>query len=117
MFILGRGRLMMSRFLAIIVQVLRRRRDAQTVEKLRGDIMRTEDPTVTAATLTEQIEKRGEHGWIEPLIEAMGTWMLMQLGDMASLLEVILKYVPNHMNPHDSAHNLALHRPARSEKI
>lgn len=55
--------------------------------------MRTEDPTVTAYTLTEQIEKRGAHGWIEPLIDAQGTWMLLQLGDAANLLEVILKYV------------------------
>lgn len=53
--------------------------------------MRIEDPTVTAHTLTEQIEKRGAHGWIEPLIDALGTWMLLQLGDAANLLEVILK--------------------------
>ena len=48
---------------------------------------------VTALTLIEQIEKRGEHGWIEPLVEDMGAWMLLQLGDVANLLEVVLKYV------------------------
>lgn len=54
--------------------------------------MRTEDSVKTALTLTEQIEKRGEQGWIEPLIEDMGPWMLLQLGDLANLLEVVLKY-------------------------
>ena len=49
---------------------------------------------VTALTLMEQIEKRGQHGWIEPLVEDMGAWMLLQLGDVANLLEVVLKYIP-----------------------
>ncbi len=48
---------------------------------------------VTALTLMEQIEKRGQHGWIEPLVEDMGSWMLLQLGDVANLLEVVLKYI------------------------
>lgn len=60
---------------------------------LRKEVMRTEDSMVTALTLIEQIEKRGEHGWIEPLIEDMGAWMLLQLGDVANLLEVVLKYI------------------------
>lgn len=48
---------------------------------------------VTALTLIEQIEKQGAHGWIEPLIGDMGSWVLLQLADVATLLEVILKYV------------------------
>ena len=82
--------------LGIIVQVLRRRLHKQTVEGLREKIMRTEDSALTALTLSEQIEKRGEHGWIEPLIEEMGPWLLLQLGDLANLLEVVLKYVSVH---------------------
>lgn len=77
--------------LIIIVQVLRRRLRPPTVERLREHVMRTEDSVITALTLIEQIEKRGEHGWIEPLITEMGPWLLLQLGDMANLLEVILK--------------------------
>ena len=53
--------------------------------------MRTEDSLVTALNLSEQIEKRGDHGWMEPLIEEMGPWLLLQLGDMANFLEVVLK--------------------------
>ena len=63
------------------------------MRRLREEVKRTEDSTVTALTLIEQIEKRGEHGWIEPLVEDMGDWMLLQLGDVANLLEVMLKYV------------------------
>lgn len=73
------------------MQVLRRRLHTPTVERLREHIIRTEDSVLTALTLTEQIEKRGEHAWIEPLIKEMGPWMLLQLGDMANLLEVVLK--------------------------
>ena len=78
------------------MQVLRRRYRVQTIGRLREDVIRAEDPTVTALTLIEQIEKRGAHGWIEPLIEDMGEWLLIQLGDVANLLEVMLKYVSNH---------------------
>ena len=46
----------------------------------------------TAHTLTEQIEKRGAQSWVDPLIEDMGEWLLIQLGDMANLMEVMLKY-------------------------
>ena len=53
--------------------------------------MRTENSMTTAHTLSEQIEKRGAQSWIDPLIEDMGEWLLVQLGDMANLLEVLLK--------------------------
>ena len=96
--IINQPRLMKTRtltilqLLAIIVQVLRRRLQTPNVDGLREKVMRTEDTLTTALTLTEQIEKRGEQGWIEPLIEDMGPWMLLQLGDLANLLEVVLKY-------------------------
>lgn len=77
--------------LALIGQVLRRRFEKPSVENLRQAIIRTEDPSSTAHTLTEQIEKRGAQSWIDPLIEDMGEWLLLQLGDMANLLEVLLK--------------------------
>lgn len=57
--------------------------------------MRTEDSLTTAHTLTEQVEKRGAQSWIDPLIEDMGEWLLLQLGDVANLLEVLLKWVIN----------------------
>jgi len=77
--------------LALIGQVLRRRFEKPSIEKLRQDIMRVEDPSYTAHALPEQIEKRGAQSWIEPLIEDMGEWLLLQLGDTANLLEVLLK--------------------------
>lgn len=77
--------------LALIGQVLRRRFESPSVDKLRQEIKRTEDSMSTAHTLTEQIEKKGAQSWIDPLIEEMGEWLLLQLGDMANLLEVLLK--------------------------
>ncbi|KAL9130871.1 MAG: hypothetical protein Q9175_006917 [Cornicularia normoerica] len=79
--------------LAAVVQVLRRRLNGPTVESLRADMKHTEDSGVTASTISEQIQKRGEHAWIEPMIEDMGPWLLLQLGDMANLLEVILNWL------------------------
>ena len=58
-------------------------------------IERAEDWVLTALTIGEQIKKRGEHGWMEPLIEEMGPWLMIQLADLSNLLEVILKYVPD----------------------
>ena len=85
--------------LALIAQVLRRRFEKPSVEKLRQDLARVEDSMTTAYTLSEQVEKRGAQSWVEPLIEDMGEWLLLQLGDMANLLEVMLKQVthtPRH---------------------
>ena len=50
-----------------------------------------------ALTLTEQIEKWGAKGWVEPMIEELGPWLLLQLGDVANLLEELLKYVFIHV--------------------
>ncbi|KAL8669396.1 MAG: hypothetical protein Q9168_006008 [Polycauliona sp. 1 TL-2023] len=84
------GLLSIAACLTLVAQVLRRRFEKPSVEKLRQDITRTEDSLSTARTLSEQIEKRGAHGWIDPLIEDMGEWLLLQLGDMANLLEILL---------------------------
>ena len=73
--------------------MLRRRFEKPSVEKLRQDLARVEDSMTTAHTLSEQVEKRGAQSWVEPLIEDMGEWLLLQLGDMANLFEVMLKQV------------------------
>ena len=70
---------------------MRRRFEKPSVGKLRQDLERIEDSMETAHTLSEQVEKRGAQSWVDPLIEDMGEWLLLQLGDMANLLEVLLK--------------------------
>ena len=82
----------------MVIQVLRRRLHPSTVDGVRKDLARTEDSVLTALTIGELIEKNGEHRWIEPLIEEMGPWLMIQLADLSNLLEVILKYVP-HLLP------------------
>ncbi|KAI4284820.1 MAG: hypothetical protein L6R38_001156 [Xanthoria sp. 2 TBL-2021] len=46
---------------------------------------------VYGALCAAAIEKRGAQIWVDPLIEVMGEWLLLQLGDMANLLEILLK--------------------------
>ncbi|KAI4263525.1 MAG: hypothetical protein L6R42_001331 [Xanthoria sp. 1 TBL-2021] len=86
------GALCAAACLALVAQVLRRRFEKPSVEKLRQDVTRIEDSLSTAHTLSEQIEKRGAQSWVDPLIEVMGEWLLLQLGDMANLLEILLNF-------------------------
>lgn len=61
------------------------------IEDLRRDIIRTEDINETALTLAEFIEKEGDQRWVDPLIEQVGPWLLVQLSDLANLMEVLRK--------------------------
>jgi hypothetical protein len=45
----------------------------------------------TALTLSEFIEKRGDQHWVDPLIEDVGPWMMVQLADLADLMETLRK--------------------------
>jgi hypothetical protein len=72
--------------------LIQRKIAAPNIEDLRADIKRTEDVTETALSLSEFIQKKGDTEWIDPLIETLGPWALVQLSDLASLMEVIRKY-------------------------
>jgi hypothetical protein len=41
--------------------------------------------------LAEFIEKEGDQRWVDPLIERVGPWLLVQLSDLANLMEVLRK--------------------------
>jgi hypothetical protein len=43
--------------------------------------------------LSELIEQHGAHGWVDPLIEKAGPTILLQLEDLANLMEILKKYV------------------------
>lgn len=55
--------------------------------------MRTEDINETARSIAEFIEKEGDQRWADPLIEQVGPWLLVQLSDLANLMEVLRKRV------------------------
>ena len=45
-----------------------------------------------AFQLGELIDKHGRDGWLDPLVEKLGPYIQLQLGDVANLLEVLAKY-------------------------
>jgi hypothetical protein len=45
----------------------------------------------TALSLAEFIEKKGDEQWLDPLIEEIGPWLLIQLSDLANLMEILRK--------------------------
>ena len=75
----------------MIYFILHRRIHAPTIDDLREDIKRTEDLESTALTLSEFIEKKGDQNWVDPLIEDLGPWLMVQLADLANLMETSRK--------------------------
>lgn len=71
--------------------LIHRKLAAPTIDDLRKDLERTEDATKTALTLSEFIQKKGEKDWLDPLVEKIGPWALVQLSDLANFMEVLLK--------------------------
>jgi hypothetical protein len=71
--------------------IVHRKVHPPNIEDLRRDIIRTEDINKTALTLAEFIEKEGDQRWVDPLIEQVGPWLLVQLSDLANLMEVLRK--------------------------
>ncbi|KAL9009748.1 MAG: hypothetical protein Q9173_005247, partial [Seirophora scorigena] len=74
--------------LALIAVVLQRRLYPPTLEDVREDIIRSEDAGRTALNLTQLIEQYGAHGWVEVLRQDLGPWFLLQLEDIANVLEI-----------------------------
>ena len=45
----------------------------------------------TATRFSEMIDKHGRNDWLEPLMEELGPFVQLQLGDIANMLEVFEK--------------------------
>ncbi len=43
----------------------------------------------------EMIDKHGREQWLGPLIDELGPYVQLQLNDLANLLEVLAKLVPD----------------------
>ena len=54
-------------------------------------MQRALDSRNTATRLSELIDKHGRNDWLEPLMENLGPFAQLQLGDMANMLEVFEK--------------------------
>ncbi|KAI9820582.1 MAG: hypothetical protein M1827_004951 [Pycnora praestabilis] len=84
--------LLRGAFLVGLALVIHRRLRPPSIEDLRRDIAATEDMAVTALTLTDYIAKRGDANWVNPLVEELGPWILLQIGDVANGLEVLRNF-------------------------
>ena len=75
----------------IIYIVLKNRFAPTSVESLRESMQRALDSRNTATRFSELIDKHGRNDWLEPLMESLGPFAQLQLGDMANMLEVFEK--------------------------
>ncbi len=71
--------------------MIRRRLKAPSIEDIRKDLKRVEDMTETAMTLSEFIEKNGDQRWADSLINDLGPWLMIQLADLADIMETVRK--------------------------
>lgn len=56
-------------------------------------MQRARDNQGTAYKFGELIDKHGGEKWLEPLIDELGPYIQLQLGDIANMLEVFNKSV------------------------
>jgi hypothetical protein len=81
----------MKQLAAIVYFILHRHFYTPSIDDLRNDIKRVEDLTETAMTLSEFIEKKGDRAWVDSLLQDVGPWMMIQLADLANLMETLRK--------------------------
>lgn len=78
--------------------VLSRRLNPDSIEDMRENIKRTEDTKRTARNITELVNQHGAEGWLEFLVSNTGPTLMLQLEDMADLLERLTKYANPHLS-------------------
>ncbi len=71
--------------------MLKNRYFPNSAESLRESMRRAVDSSSSASRFGELIDKHGRHDWLEPLMEDLGPYVQLQLGDMANMLEVFSK--------------------------
>lgn len=77
----------------VIYKVLKNRYYPASSASLQESIQRAHNRQSTAYKFGELIDRHGGDSWIEPLIDDLGPFVQLQLGDMANLLEVLTKSV------------------------
>lgn len=77
----------------VIYKVLKNRYYPASSASLQESVQRAHDRQSTAYKFGELIDRHGGDNWIEPLIDDLGPFVQLQLGDMANLLEVLTKSV------------------------
>lgn len=76
----------------IIYFVIKNRFYPTSVESIRDSMQRAQDSRSSAYELSELIDKHGRTDWLEPLIDNLGPYLQLQLGDIANMLEVFSNF-------------------------
>ncbi|KAF6226057.1 hypothetical protein HO173_012547 [Letharia columbiana] len=76
----------------IIYIVVMNRYYPTTVESLRKSQRRAFDSSVSANMFSELIDKHGRNDWLDPVMDSLGPYVQLQLGDMANMLEVFSNF-------------------------
>ena len=71
--------------------VVKRRYYHPTIDELRRDLERSEDPKSTALNIPQLIEQYGAQGWVDQFVQKAGPSVLCSLEDLANFLEVLRK--------------------------
>ena len=90
--------LILVQWLYIIYIVLKNRFYPSSVEDLKASVRRSKGHESTALQFGELVEKHGRENWIEPLVDELGPYLQLQLNDLANMLEVLAKSVPNRLH-------------------
>ena len=61
------------------------------IQSLQDSMQRALDDKAKAYRISELIDKHGRKSWLEPLIDDLGPYVLLQVGDLANLLETFDK--------------------------
>ncbi|KAI9731937.1 MAG: hypothetical protein M1834_004388 [Cirrosporium novae-zelandiae] len=89
----------------IIYIVIRNRIYHASIEDTKESLKRALDRRQTALHFGEVVDKHGRDGWLEPLLEELGPYIQLQVGDFANLLEVLANFY-NWRSPKNTAYTL-----------
>ena len=76
----------------VLYHVLSNRSWSHSVQQVQAAAKRALDRESTAFQIGELIDRHGSEDWLDPLIQEVGPFVQLQLGDMANLLEVLQNF-------------------------
>ena len=79
-------------YLYVLYFVLKNRFRPSSIESLRSSMQRALDSRSKAYNISELIDKHGHNEWLDPFMEAFGPHIQLQIGDLATLLEVLFNF-------------------------
>ncbi|OAP61768.1 hypothetical protein AYL99_03971 [Fonsecaea erecta] len=76
----------------IIYSTVRNRFRTHSVQTVRESVSRAVDREARVQAWGELIQRHGQHDWLEPFLDELGPIIQLQLGDLASFLEILLNF-------------------------